>query len=76
MKRKAKEQLSGGLDDLQRAIATLEEESTVEEASIQPIADANSEEKLAQLSKRSTKKGLIGKSGSAPLSKNQRKRAL
>lgn len=76
MKRKAREQLTGDLNDLQQAIATLEEESTIEDASMQTIADANSAEQREQSSKPSTKKGLIGKGGSAPLSKNQRKRAL
>lgn len=76
LKRRAREQLTGGLNDLQQAIATLEVDSTVEEASMQTIAEANSVEEPIPSTKPTTKKGLIGKGGSAPLSKNQRKRVL
>jgi ribosome biogenesis protein SLX9 len=72
MKRKAKEQLTGGLDDLQSALATVEMETTgTDEA---PPTSVDTKEELA--SKSSVTLGKIGKSGSSTLSKAQRKRVL
>ncbi|KAF4623633.1 hypothetical protein D9613_001905 [Agrocybe pediades] len=73
LKRKAKEQLSGGLDDLQSAIASLEKEDMSDDDEKTDAADAPSH---GNSSNSKPKPGMIGKSKSAPLSKAQRKRAL
>ncbi|CAA7266550.1 unnamed protein product [Cyclocybe aegerita] len=74
MKRKAKEQLSGGLHDLQSALASLEEDKHGEDsAPAVTIADAEEPQTTA---KPKVKPGTIGKGRSAPLSKAQRNRAF
>ncbi|KAJ3492478.1 hypothetical protein NLJ89_g11226 [Agrocybe chaxingu] len=74
MKRKAREQLSGGLNDLQSALASLEEDARGDDsAPAVTIADAEDPQTTA---KSKIKPGAIGKGSSAPLSKAQRKRAF
>jgi len=72
LKRKTKEQLSGGLDDLQSAIATLEKETANQDEGLTTIGDAKEE----STAKPTVKPGTIGKSASSTLSKAQRKRIL
>ncbi|KAH9486814.1 hypothetical protein JR316_0000879 [Psilocybe cubensis] len=72
LKRKAKEQLVAGLNELQSALASLEEESGREEVQ-STNADTLHAEKT---SKPAVKPGIIGKSGSSTLSRAQRKRVL
>ncbi|KAJ7925895.1 ribosome biogenesis protein SLX9-domain-containing protein [Mycena leptocephala] len=64
MKRKAKEQLGGGLDDIQHALAA------------ESLAQTASEEVQPKQKKPKPKPGQIGEGKGAPLSKAQRQRAL
>jgi len=73
LKRKAKEQLTGGLDDLQSAIASLEQGATLHDESLATNATTSKDEKN---SRPVIKPGTIGKGGSSTLSKAQRKRVL
>ncbi|GLB36259.1 putative ribosome biogenesis protein SLX9 [Lyophyllum shimeji] len=73
MKRKAKEQIAGGLDDMQAAIASLDEE--IPAAVSQSVKDAAASSS-APPSRAHIKPGMIGEGKKAPLSKSQRKRAL
>lgn len=72
MKRKVKEQLTGGLDDLQFALATVEMATAGADEALPTSVDTK--EELA--SKSAVKPGTIGKSGSSTLSNAQRKRVL
>jgi len=72
LKRKAKEQLTGGLEDLQSALVSLERE-TIQHESMETIAAVSQDESKP---KPQTKLGTIGKSSSSTLSKTQRKRVL
>jgi len=65
LKRKAREQLGGGLEDLHNAIETLDEETTVDS----PAAEGEANPKPS-------KPDAIGKGTSSALSKSQRKRVL
>lgn len=71
LKRKAKEQLTGDLNDLQSALELLQEETTGHDEPAEPAA-SHDERKPKQ----TTKPGTIGKGRSSTLSKAQRKRAL
>jgi len=72
LKRKAKEHLTGGLDDLQSALVSLEKEGTAQDESLTTIAASQDETK----SKPAVKTGTIGKGSTSTLSKAQRKRVL
>lgn len=72
-KRKAKEQLTGGLEDLQSALASLNEETVQKDEPMSTTAGTSHVEKT---SKPAVKPGTIGKSASSTLSKAQRKRVL
>lgn len=72
LKRKTKEQLTGGLVDLQSAIASLEGETGHQDEGLTTIGDAKAE----TTSKPTVKPGTIGKGASSTLSKAQRKRIL
>lgn len=72
-KRKAREQLGGGLDDIQLALAAVDDEAVeVAEESAAPSAD----EPQPVHKKVKPKPGQIGEGKGAPLSKAQRQRAL
>ena len=71
MKRKAKEQLAGNMDDLQTALASLDEVALPEKPS--PSIPVNSVEVKP---KTGSSIGKIGKGTSSTLSKAQRKRLL
>jgi len=73
LKRKAKEQVAGGLDDMQHAIAVVAQEVPSADAVI-TIGEDRSEPPSEASSKPKT--GLIGEGKNAPLTKSQRKRAL
>ncbi|KAJ7110101.1 ribosome biogenesis protein SLX9-domain-containing protein [Mycena epipterygia] len=74
-KRKAKEQIGGGLDEIQLALAAVDDDDSAEvpEESAGPTAD---EEAPQQQKKIKPKPGQIGEGKGAPLSKAQRQRAL
>ena len=75
MKRKAKEQLVGNMDDLQTALASLEKDIVPPESMDKPSPSApirSSEVKPKAMSRI----GKIGKGASSTLSKAQRKRLL
>ena len=72
MKRKAREELTGGLSDLQSALANLEKDVQEQQ---EPLTTINAAEE-AKPDFAATKSGTIGKSGQSTLSKAQRKRAL
>ncbi|KDR85105.1 hypothetical protein GALMADRAFT_233731 [Galerina marginata CBS 339.88] len=74
LKRKAKEQLTGGLEDLQSALVSLEKETIGDEAmsTIAAVSESRDEAKP----KSQIKSGTIGKGGPSTLSKAQRKRVL
>jgi len=67
LKRKAREQLGGGLEDLRNAIATLDEEATVDSAAAEGEASPKPSKPDSDA---------IGKGTSSSLSKSQRKRVL
>ncbi|KAI0734572.1 ribosome biogenesis protein SLX9-domain-containing protein [Fomitopsis betulina] len=73
LKRKAKEQVAGGLSDMQAAIEELDDE--MPPAVVQSSAKED-EEQTSKPSKARATPGVIGEGKGAPLSKNQRKRAL
>ena len=78
MKRKAKEQLAGNtMDDLQTALASLDEETTAPppESKDKPSASTPVHSSEAK-PKASSRIGKIGKGASSTLSKAQRKRLL
>lgn len=73
MKRKAKEDIAGGLSDIQTALFALEEtfaEDSQAQANDLPYNSAPS------LKSSSSKASQIGQGKNVPLSKNQRKRTL
>ncbi|KAF8167991.1 ribosome biogenesis protein SLX9-domain-containing protein [Crassisporium funariophilum] len=70
MKRKAKEQLTGTMGDLQSALASLDEAAITSESS--PVKDMGA----AETKPKAAASIKIGKGASATLSKNQRKRLL
>ncbi|KAI0778510.1 ribosome biogenesis protein SLX9-domain-containing protein [Trametes elegans] len=76
MKRKAREQVAGGMGDIQAAISAMEE--TIPAAVQNTIGDDAKEADDMDVSeaKPKPKQGQIGEGKGAPLSKNQRKRAL
>ncbi|KAI0639733.1 ribosome biogenesis protein SLX9-domain-containing protein [Trametes polyzona] len=80
LKRKEREQVAGGMNDIKAAISAVED--AIPEAVQNTIAadteDAPEEQQQQQQpkSKAKPKPGLIGEGKGAPLSKNQRKRAL
>ena len=78
MKRKAREQVAGGMQDIQNAIAAVEDDiPTAVQNTIAAEADAdvpNADSSHPKPAK--PKAGQIGEGKGAPLSKNQRKRAL
>ena len=71
-KRKAKEQIAGGLSDMQAAISALEDNDNPMsvEKSLE-VADGQNKKTTAK-----PKPGQIGEGKAAPLNKGQRKRAL
>ncbi|KAH9937147.1 ribosome biogenesis protein SLX9-domain-containing protein [Fomitopsis serialis] len=73
LKRKAKEQVAGGLGEMQAAISALDDE--LPPAVVQSIME-DGEERTSQTKKPRSTPGLIGEGKGAPLSKAQRKRAL
>jgi len=75
MKRKAKEQVAGGLTEIQAAIAALEAADTVADL---PVVGESSHpnEDAAEAKPPKGKSGQIGEGRGATLSKAQRKRAL
>ncbi|KAF8912771.1 ribosome biogenesis protein SLX9-domain-containing protein [Gymnopilus junonius] len=72
MKRKAKEQLTGGLSDLQSALVTLEKDALAQQEPLNTIGASQDETKTEPAVKPRT----IGKGGTSTLSKAQRKRVL
>jgi len=75
MKRKAKEQLAGNMDDLQTALASLDEEITLPE-SIEKLSSSIPKCSEEVKPKASSSIGKIGKGNSSTLSKAQRQRQL
>ncbi|KAJ6604763.1 ribosome biogenesis protein SLX9-domain-containing protein [Mycena vulgaris] len=73
-KRKAKEQLGSGLDDIQLALAAVEDEEVADAP--QEAGMADDEEPQPKQKKPKPKPGQIGEGKGAPLSKAQRQRAL
>ncbi|KZT75169.1 hypothetical protein DAEQUDRAFT_23968 [Daedalea quercina L-15889] len=73
LKRKAKEQVAGGLREMQAAIEALDDE--MPQAVIQSTAQSG-EEQASKPKKVRPVPGVIGEGKGAPLSKAQRKRAL
>ncbi|KAJ7783909.1 ribosome biogenesis protein SLX9-domain-containing protein [Mycena maculata] len=69
-KRKAKEQLGGGLDDMQMALAAVDDDA------LEETGPSAADETQPVQQKAKPKPGQIGEGKSAPLSKAQRKRAL
>jgi hypothetical protein len=74
MKRKAKEQLGGGLDEIQHALAAVDDDAA--ELLEESVAQTASEEVQPKQKKPKPKPGQIGEGKGAPLSKAQRQRAL
>ncbi|KAJ7492513.1 ribosome biogenesis protein SLX9-domain-containing protein, partial [Mycena latifolia] len=74
-KRKAREQLGSGLDDIQLALAAVED-GDVADAHQESGASADTEDPHPKQKKAKPKPGQIGEGKGAPLSKNQRQRAL
>ena len=75
LKRKAKEQVAGGMGDIKAAISAVEEDIPV--AVKNSIADESGTDATeGPKAKPKPKPGQIGEGKGAPLSKNQRKRAL
>ncbi|KAI9058860.1 hypothetical protein FKP32DRAFT_1231534 [Trametes sanguinea] len=73
LKRKAKEQVAGGLGDIKAAISALEEDIPV---AVQNSVAAATEADASKPAKPKPKPGQIGEGKGAPLNKNQRKKAL
>lgn len=75
MKRKAREQIATGLDDVKIAISAVE---VAIPASVQASVDPSAEDAPSSNPHKaqSTRPGQIGEGKGAPLSKAQRKRAL
>lgn len=73
MKRKSKEQIAGGLSDMQAAISALDETIPT---SVQNSIEAGDDHARDSKSKPHVKPGMIGEGKKATLSKSQRKRAL
>jgi len=73
LKRKAKEQIAGGLLQMQTAIAALEDDDRMKEPTEVDQSAGNPDGLKA---KRNTKRGMIGEGKGSTLSKSQRKRAL
>ncbi|KAJ6575232.1 ribosome biogenesis protein SLX9-domain-containing protein [Mycena capillaripes] len=75
LKRKAKEQVGGGLDEIQNALAAMDDDDAPEllEESVTPTA---ADEVQPKQKKPKPKPGQIGQGKGAPLSKAQRQRAL
>lgn len=79
LKRKAKEQVGGGLSDIQAAITAVEEDAPkLIQASIREAAEAEAEGPKGTVNEPRVKSnpGLIGQGRGAPLTKAQRKKAL
>lgn len=79
LKRKTKEQVGGGLSDIQAAIAAVEEDAPqLVQASIREAAEAETQGPKATGNEPRVKPnpGLIGEGKGAPLTKSQRKKAL
>ncbi|KAI0331942.1 hypothetical protein GY45DRAFT_1344944 [Cubamyces sp. BRFM 1775] len=75
LKRKAKEQVAGGMGDIKAAISAVEDDIPV--AAMNSIADEDGTDATeGPKPKSKPKPGQIGEGKGAPLSKNQRKRAL
>lgn len=72
MKRKAKEQLTGGLSDLQTALVTLEKDVLAQQEPLTTISTSQDEAKAEP----AARPGTIGKGLASTLSKAQRKRVL
>lgn len=79
LRRKAKEQIGGGLSDIQAAIADVEDDAPeLIQTSIREAAEAEARGPKAPTNEPRVKfnPGLIGEGKGAPLSKAQRKKAL
>jgi ribosome biogenesis protein SLX9 len=74
LKRKAKQQIAGGLGDMQAAISALEKDLTP--AEMESTASQTLDEQNEQKPKAKVRPGQIGEGRPVPLSKAQRKRAL
>ncbi|OCH95762.1 hypothetical protein OBBRIDRAFT_809613 [Obba rivulosa] len=75
LKRKAKEQVAGGMNDMKVALSALED--ALPAAVIESVeAGIRDSETVQERPKPKPKPGQIGEGKGAPLSKNQRKRAL
>ncbi|KAI0800936.1 ribosome biogenesis protein SLX9-domain-containing protein [Fomes fomentarius] len=77
LKRKAREQVAGGMDEIKMAIAAVEDDIPLAvQNSIAATAEGVDETPAPQSKKVRPKHGQIGEGKGAPLTKNQRKRAL
>ncbi len=77
LKRKAREQVAGGMDEIKMAIAAVEDDIPLAvQNSIAATAEGVDETPVPQSKKVRPKPGQIGEGKGAPLTKNQRKRAL
>lgn len=78
VKRKAKEQIANGLDDIQTAIAALDDGDEAPELIGDPDAETQDHQAddSTKASTRRKQAGQIGEGKATTLSKNQRKRAL
>lgn len=73
MKRKAKEQIAGGLSDMQTALNALDDSIPIV---VQQSTSSNEDATADPKPKAAIKPGMIGEGKKATLSKSQRKRAL
>lgn len=82
MKRKTKEQIAGGMNDIQVVVDALDDAIAFAEAQVQPNQGENRNKIEREIlheqpiSKRSKPSGKIGEGKGAPLNKAQRKRML
>ncbi|KAI0756677.1 ribosome biogenesis protein SLX9-domain-containing protein [Daedaleopsis nitida] len=77
LKRKAREQVAGGMKEIQAAISAVEDDIPVAvQNSIAANGDSADDPDASQAKKVKPKPGQIGEGKGAPLSKSQRKRAL
>lgn len=77
MKRKAREDIAGGLSDMQTALSALEETFSRHSPSSETLQhNQTSPNSTINVTSSSLKASQIGQGKNAPLSKNQRKRAL
>ena len=76
LKRKAREQVAGGLQEIQAAIAEVAGDDPPDSLQDEEGGELGTSSDRPKVSKSKPRPGLIGEGKSVPLSGNQRKRAL